>query len=110
MATGKASVVSSPCATVEKDTGAEPERWVWKIKGLKRPWGWRKPIGHRTTWLDARRSADAYWEKWCAAASLRPDLQRLALQSLPPEERPKARRRKSTKHWGRSRSAFSTFE
>ena len=28
--------------------------------------------------------------------SLRPDLQRLAMQSLPPEERPKARRRRST--------------
>jgi hypothetical protein len=30
------------------------------------------------------------------ACSLRPDLQRLAMQSLPPEERPKARRRRST--------------
>src|SRR5215211_4699821 len=58
----------------------------------------------KTVWLmspdskkiDARRSADAYWEKWLAAASLRPDLQRLAMQSLPPEERPKTRRRKST--------------
>ena len=29
-----------------------------------------------------RRSADAYWEKWLAAASLRPDLQRLAMQSF----------------------------
>ena len=38
----------------------------------------------------------AFWEQWLAAASLRPDLQRLAMQSLPPEERPKARRRKST--------------
>jgi len=36
-----------------------------------------------------QRAADAYWEKWLAAASLRPDLQRLAMQSLPPEERPK---------------------
>ena len=76
-----------PVATVAKDPDAEREQ---------RPKGWRKPIGHRTTWLDARRSADAYWEKWLAAASLRPDLQRLAMQSLPPEERPKARRRKST--------------
>ena len=78
---------------VRDDPDAEQERWSWKIDGLKRPKGWRKPIGHRTTWLDARRSADAYWEKWLAAASLRPDLQRLALQSSP-EERPKARRRK----------------
>jgi len=86
-----------PVATVIKDPDAEREQWVWKINGLKRPKGWRKPIGHRTTWLDARRSADAYWEKWLAAASLRPDVQRLAMQSLPPEERPKAPRRKSTK-------------
>ena len=58
----------------------------------------------KTVWLmspdskkiDARRSADAYWEKWLGAASLRPDLQRLAMQSLPPEERPQTRRRKST--------------
>jgi hypothetical protein len=82
-----------PVATVSKDQDAEREQWAWKIEGLKRPKGWRKPIGHRTTWLDARRSADAYWEKWLAAASLRPDLQRLAMQSLPPEERPKARRK-----------------
>ena len=69
-----------PVATVAKDPDAEREQWAWKIKGLKRPKGWRKPIGHRTTWLDARRAADAYWEKWLAAASLRPDLQRLAIQ------------------------------
>jgi len=63
-------------------------------QGTESPKGWRKPIGHRTTLLDARRAA----EKWLAAASLRPDLQRLAMQSLPPEERPKTRRRKSTTH------------
>ena len=87
-----------PVASVAKDSDAEREQWAWKIKGLKRPKGWRKPLGHRSTWLDARRAADVYWEKWLAAASLRPDLQRLAMQSLPPEERPKKRRRKSTKH------------
>jgi hypothetical protein len=68
-----------PVASVVRDPDAEQERWSWKIEGLKRPKGWRKPIGHRTTWLDARRSADAYWEKWLAAASLRPDLQRKCL-------------------------------
>jgi hypothetical protein len=57
-----------PVATVAKDPDAEREQWAWKIPGLKRPKGWRKPIGHRTTWLEARRSADAYWEKWLAAA------------------------------------------
>ena len=86
-----------PVASVVRDPDVGQERWLWQIQGLKRPKGWRKPIGHRTTWLDARRSADAYWEKWLAAASLRRDLQRLAMQSLPPEERPKARRRKSTR-------------
>ena len=55
-------------ASVVKDPDAEREQWLWKVKGLKRPKGWRKPVGHRTTWLDARRSADAYWEKWLAAA------------------------------------------
>jgi hypothetical protein len=84
-----------PVATVTRDPDAERERWLWKIRGLKRPKGWRKPIGHRATWLDARRSADAYWEKWLAAASLQPDIARLALQSLPAEERPRARRRKA---------------
>ncbi|MFL5213336.1 MAG: hypothetical protein ACJ8DH_05545 [Microvirga sp.] len=85
-----------PVATVAKDPDAEREQWAWKIKGLKRPKDWRKPIGHHTTWLGARRAADAYWEKWLGAASLRPDLERLAMQSLPPEERPKARRRRGT--------------
>jgi len=92
-----------PVASVVRDPDVGQERWLWQIQGLKRPKGWRKPIGHRTTWLDARRSADAYWEKWLAAASLRPDLQRLAMQSLPHEERPKAGRRKSTLALGASK-------
>ena len=86
-----------PVASVSKDQDAEPERWLWNIAGLKRPKGWRKPVGHRTTWLEARRSAEAYWEKWLTASSLRPDIERLALQSIPASERPKARRRKSSK-------------
>ena len=88
-----------PVASVVRDPDAEQERWSWKVQGLNRPKGWRKPIGHRTTWLDARRSADEYWEKWLAAASLRPDLQRLAMQSLPPEERPKTRWRPEVGSW-----------
>jgi hypothetical protein len=83
-----------PVATVTKAPGAQGEQWLWEIAGLKRPKGWRKPIGHRTSWLDARRSADAYWEKWMAAASLRPDIGRLPLQSIPAGERPKPRQRK----------------
>jgi hypothetical protein len=86
-----------PVASVTKDHEAEREQWLWTIAGLKRPKGWRKPTGHRTTWLDARRSADAYWEKWMAAASLRPDIGRLALQSIPAGERPKSRRRKPSR-------------
>ena len=35
-----------PVATVAKDPDAEREQWAWKIHGLKRPKGWRKPIGH----------------------------------------------------------------
>jgi len=80
-------------ANVTKDLEADRERWLWKLRGLKRPKGWRKPTGHRTSWLEARRSAEAYWEKWLQAASLRPDIRRLALQSLPANERPKARRK-----------------
>jgi len=77
-----------------KDPDAEREQWLWKVKGLKRPKGWRKPVGHRTTWLDARRSEDAYWEKWLAAASLRPDLQEslsnvaIVVEGEPPPGRP----------------------
>jgi hypothetical protein len=34
-----------PVPTVAKDPDAEREQWAWKIRGLKRPKGWRKPIG-----------------------------------------------------------------
>jgi hypothetical protein len=47
-----------PVATVAKEPDAKREQWAWRIKGLKRPKGWRKPIGHRSTWLDARRAAE----------------------------------------------------
>jgi hypothetical protein len=78
---------------VTRDPEAERERWLWSVRGLKRPKGWRKPVGHRTNFLDARRSAEAYWQRWLAAAALEPDLARLTLQSLPADERTKARRR-----------------
>ena len=43
-----------PVATVAKDPDAEREQWAWKIHGLKRPKGWRKPIGHhRYGWTRA---------------------------------------------------------
>ncbi len=84
-----------PVATVSKDTEAERERWAWKLRGIKRPKGWRRPVGHRTAWLDARRAAESYWGKWLSAAGLEPDLAQLARQSLPPEERPRRRRRQA---------------
>ena len=33
-----------PVASVVRDPDAEQERWSWKIEGLKRPKGWRKPF------------------------------------------------------------------
>ena len=80
---GRAFIATSRCvAKAGPDDGAGSAALWRELQGLKRPKGWRKPIGHRTTWLDARRSADAYWEKWLAAASLRPDLQRLAIREV----------------------------
>jgi hypothetical protein len=50
-------------ATVTRDD-EEAERWLWTITALKRPKGWRKGAGHRTSWLDARGAADDYWNRW----------------------------------------------
>ena len=61
------------------------ERWLWTITALKRPKGWRKGAGHRTSWLDARGAADEYWSRWLVAAALRPDLETLAKASLKAE-------------------------
>jgi hypothetical protein len=80
---------------VARDAGSERERWTWRLTGFERPKFWRRPKGHRTAWLAARRAAEAYWQRWLDAAALEPDLARLALQSLPEDERPKARRRTS---------------
>ena len=53
-----------PVAKVVKDPEAERESWIWQLSAIKRPSGWRKPVGHRTTSLHARRSAEEYWAKW----------------------------------------------
>src|SRR5919112_547995 len=84
-----------PVAKVAKDAEAKGERWIWQVPGIKRPNGWRKPIGHRTTSLDARRSAEDYWAKWLTAAALAPDVAQLARESLASERRstPEKRRR-----------------
>ena len=59
---------------------------------LKRPKGWRKGAGHRTSWIDARRAAEEYWAKWLEQAALRADVMQLASRSLAKER--KARPRK----------------
>jgi hypothetical protein len=68
-------------ATVTKDSD-NGQGWLWSIIALKRPKGWRKSAGHRTTVLDARGAADDYWTRWLAAVALRPDLPMPAKQSL----------------------------
>jgi hypothetical protein len=55
----------------------DENRWDWEVPGAGKPKGWRNS-GHRTNELDARRAADAYWDKWLSAAALKPDLGRLA--------------------------------
>jgi hypothetical protein len=73
-------------AIVGRDEKAA-DQWLWTIVAVKRPKGWRKGSGHRATWLDARRAADEYWQRWLTEAALRPDVERAARQSLPAEER-----------------------
>src|SRR3954452_22949514 len=69
-------------ATANSPNGADSERWDWEVTGagrLKRA----RNSGHRTNELDARRAADTYWQRWLEVTALRPDLQRLAQESLP---------------------------
>jgi hypothetical protein len=75
-------------ATVTRDDDDDGERWLWTITALKRPKGWRKGAGHRTSWLEARGAADDYWNRWLAAAALRPDIETLAKASLKAERGP----------------------
>ena len=90
-------------ATVTRDD-EEAERWLWTITALKRPKGWRKGAGHRTSWLDARGAADDYWNRWLEATALRPDLQRLATASIKAEGSP-AKKRTPTKRPDRKSTA-----
>jgi hypothetical protein len=71
-------------ATVTRDKD-DTEQWLWTITALKRPKGWRKGAGHRTSWLEARGAADDYWNRWLAAVALRPDIERLARGSIKAE-------------------------
>jgi hypothetical protein len=62
---------------VPDPTGAK--RWLWEVT-VQRPPGWRNE-GHRTSPLAARRAADDYWSRWCEAAALKPDIERLVAGS-----------------------------
>jgi hypothetical protein len=73
-------------ALVATATKADEKRWDWEVPGAGKPKGWRNS-GHRTNELDARRAADAYWDKWLGAAALKPDLGRLAEASVPSKPR-----------------------
>jgi hypothetical protein len=63
-----------PMAVIVPDP-ANRKRWLWEVT-VHRPPGWRSD-GHRTTALAARRAADEYWERWCEAAALKADIERL---------------------------------
>lgn len=73
-------------AVVATATKRGESRWDWEVPGAGNPKGWRNS-GHRTNEIDARRAADAYWDKWLAAAALKPDLGRLAETSIPSKPR-----------------------
>jgi hypothetical protein len=81
-------------ALVASATKRDENRWDWEVPGAGKPKGWRNS-GHRTNELDARRAADAYWDKWLTAAALKPDLGRLAETSVPSKPRSKAKATKA---------------
>jgi len=70
---------------------AKKEQWLWTVTALKRPKGWRKGAGHRSSWIDARRAAEEYWERWLEEAALRPDVMRLASRTVVKEREHKPR-------------------
>jgi hypothetical protein len=75
-------------ALVATATQRDENRWDWDVPGAGKPKGWRNS-GHRTDELEARRAADAYWDKWLTLAALKPDLGRLAEASAPSKPRRK---------------------
>ena len=80
-------------ATVTRE--GEQGQWLWTITALKRPKGWRKGAGHRTSVLEARGAADDYWNRWLEGAALRPDITRLAQESIKADRASKKAARKS---------------
>ena len=87
-------------ATVTRDEG-EQGQWLWTITALKRPKGWRKGAGHRTSALEARGAADDYWSRWLEGAALRPDIMRLAQESIKADPASKRADRKRAPRNGR---------
>ena len=81
--TGKASADDAASAAANKAKTlarkANPRRWLWEVT-VQRPPSWRNE-GHRTSALAARRAADDYWARWCEAAALKPDIERLVAES-----------------------------
>ena len=75
-------------ALIASATKRDENRWDWEVPGAGKPKGWRNS-GHRTDELEARRAADAYWDKWLGLAALKPDLGRLAEASAPSKPRRK---------------------
>jgi hypothetical protein len=55
---------------------------VTRAESAERLKGWRKGAGHRTSWIEARRAAEEYSQRWLEEAALRPDLMRLAARSV----------------------------
>jgi len=91
-------------------TKRDENRWDWEVPGAGKPKGWRNS-GHRTDELEARRAADAYWDKWLGLAALKPDLGRLAEASAPSkprrkkaEDMPPAQPERQTDRRGEARS------
>ena len=82
-------------AAESRHTGAQCKlkRWLWEVT-VQRPPGWRNE-GHRTSALAARRAADDYWARWCEAAALRPDIERLIAEAEAAERAPARKRRAS---------------
>src|SRR5690349_4756560 len=86
---------AAPAAAKAKSPArkANPRRWLWEVT-VQRPPGWRNE-GHRTSALAARRAADDYWARWCEAAALKPDIERLVAESEPAARTPAARKRRA---------------
>jgi hypothetical protein len=90
-------------ATVNRDENKH-EQWLWTITALKRPKGWRKGAGHRTSALEARGAADDYWSRWLQGAALRPDVIRLARESIKAEREAKPAKNKAARKRSASKS------